>query len=222
MKGGAGPPKENPCLPAAELLAPAPDVGWLPAAVPPAPKENARLPAAELVLAPTVGWLPAAELPAPKEKPWLPLAPPKPNMGAPADAWASADELAFAPNRAELPAEALLPPPRESAGLPGAALAVPKLNGGLLGTEKEVGLLAWVPSPEPDGKLDSLPAAELAAWLAAAELPPDPNRGGPEAAWSPAAEVLLPPKLNRGAPEAVWPPAAELPAMPNRGAPEAA
>ena len=84
--GGAGPPNENPWLPAAELLAPAPVVGWLAEAMLPAPKECNWLPAAVLVPAPTLGWLPAAELPAPKEKPWLPLALPKPNVGAPTDA----------------------------------------------------------------------------------------------------------------------------------------
>ena len=101
------------------------------------PKEDTWLPAAEL-LAPALNaaWLPAAELPAPKEKTWLPLALPKPNIGAPAD------EPASAPKDAWLPAEALLPPPKESAGLLGAALAVPKLNGRLLNAGKEVGLLA--------------------------------------------------------------------------------
>ena len=79
-----------------------------------------------------------------------------------------------------------------------------------------------MPSPEAGGRVDLLPDAELAAWTAAAELPPMPNRGAPEAAWFPAAELLPPPKLNTGALEAAWLPAAELPPMPNRGAPEAA
>ena len=64
--------------------------------------------------------------------------------------------------------------------------------------------------------------APEAAWSPAVELllPPKLNRGAPEAAWFCTHELLLPPKQNRGAPGAAWLPAAELlPPKPNRGAP---